>query len=296
MAFSFAVVGQPPPPPGERQSASIRAVAPDYFLAQGVPLRAGRAFNEQDKAGAPGTVIVNEAFARRYLPGEEPLGKRLRLGINRTEAEIVGVVGDIRGTSLAQLGVPEYYVPEATVAFGDMTLVVRTSNDPASLTTALRQAVAEMDKDQPLYDVRTMDSLITRSVARQRFSMTLVGLFAVLAMLLAAVGIFSVMSSLVAQRTHEIGVRLALGAQPRDILSMVVRQGMTLTLAGVALGLAASFALTRLMSSLLYEVSAKDPVVYGAISVLLAAVAFVACYVPARRATKVDPLIALRYE
>jgi predicted permease len=295
-SFSFAVVGQPPPPPGQRLSASTRVVTPDYFVAQGIPLRQGRFFNEQDKAAAPGVVIVNEAFARRYLPGEEPLGKRLRLGINRTEGEIVGVVGDIRGASLAQPGAPEYYIPEAAVAFGDMTLVVRTANDPASLAAALRQAVAEMDKDQPFYDVRTMDTLIARSVARQRFSMILVGVFAVLAVLLAAVGIFSVMSSLVSQRTHEIGVRLALGAQPRDILSMVVRHGMTLTFVGVALGLAASFALTRLMSSLLYEVSAKDPVIYGGISALLAAVAFAACYFPARRATKVSPLIALKYE
>ena len=295
-SFSFAIVGQPPPPPGQRLSASTRVVTPDYFAAQGIPLRQGRVFNDQDKAGGPGVVIVNEAFAHRYLPGEEPLGKRLRLGINRTEGEIVGVVGDIRGASLAQPGAPEYYIPETAVAFGDMTLVLRTANDPASLAAALRQTVAEIDKDQPLYDVRTMDTLIARSVARQRFSMILVGVFAVLAVLLAATGIFSVMSSLVAQRTHEIGVRLALGAQPRDILSMVVRHGMTLTLVGIALGLAASFALTSLMSSLLYEVSAKDPVIYGSISALLTAVAFAACYFPARRATKVSPLIALKYE
>jgi predicted permease len=296
-AFSFMVVGQPPLPPGQGQSASARGVTPDYFRAQGIPLRAGRVFTDEDKAGAPGAIIVNEAFARRYLDGVEPLGQRMRLGINDIEGEIVGVVGDIRGSSLATPGAPEYYIPQAAVSFGDMTLVVRTTtSDPASLTAALRQAVAEMDRDQPLYDVRTMDSLVARSVARQRFSMTLIGVFAVLAMLLAAVGIFSVMSSLVAQRAHEIGIRLALGAQPRDILSMVVRHGMTLTLAGVALGLLASFGLTRLMAGLLYEVSAKDPTVYFGIAGLLAAVAFAACYVPARRATKVNPLIALRYE
>jgi putative ABC transport system permease protein len=297
MAFSFSVVGQPPLPPGQGQSASARIITPDYFHAQGVPLRAGRVFTEQDKAGTPNVLIVNEVFARRYLPGEEPLGKRLRLGINNIEGEIVGVVGDIRGSSLATPGAPEYYIPEASVAFGDMTLVVRTTTgDPASLTAALRQAVGEMDKDQPLYDVRTMDSLVARSVARQRFSMTLIGVFALLAVLLAAVGIFSVMSSLVAQRTHEIGIRMALGAQTSDILSMVVRHGMTLTLVGVVLGLAASFALMRLMSSLLYEVSANDPTIYGGIAAMLVAVAFVACYVPARRAAKVSPLIALRYE
>jgi putative ABC transport system permease protein len=295
-SFSFSIVGQPPLPPGQGQSASARFVTPEYFRAQGIPLRAGRVFTDADKAGAPGAIVVNEAFARRYFPGVEPLGQRLSLGVNDIEGEIVGVVGNIRGVRLATPAVPEYYVPEATAAFSDMTLVVRTKGDPASLTPALRQAVAEMDKDQPLYDVRTMDSLVARSVARQRFSMTLVGVFAALAMLLAAVGIFSVMSFMVSQRTHEIGIRMALGARPRDILSMVVRQGLVLTLAGVCVGLAGAFALTRLMSGLLYEVSATDPVVYGSITALLATVAVLACYVPARKATKVDPLIALRYE
>ncbi len=295
-AFSFSIIGQPPPPPGQRQSAAARFVSPDYFKAQGVPVRAGRVFNEADKAGAPNVIVVNEAFARRHLAGVDPLGQRLRLGINGIEGEVVGLVGDVRGTSLATPAEPEYYVPASVINFNDLTLVVRTANDPASLAPALRQVVSEMDKDLPLYDVRTMESLVARSVARQRFSMTLVGVFAVLAMLLSAVGIFSVMSSLVAQRTHEIGIRMALGAQARDILSMVIRQGVGLTLVGVAVGLGASFALTRLMSGLLYEVSATDPFVYGGITALLAAVALLACYVPARRATKVDPLIALRYE
>jgi len=295
-SFSFEIVGQPPLPPGQGNSASARFVTPDYFRAQGIPLREGRVFNDADKAGAPKVIIVNEAFARRYLPGVEPLGQRLKLGLNSIEGEIVGVVGDIRGSRIATPAAPEYYVPNALVGSTDMTLVIRTKGDPASLTPALRQAVTEMDKDQPLYDVRTMDSLVARSVARQRFSMTLVGVFSVLAMMLAAVGIFSVMSFLVSQRTHEIGVRMALGARQRDILSMVVRQGLVLTLVGVCVGLSGAFALTRLMSGLLYEVSATDPFVYGGITVLLAVVAVLACYVPARRATKVDPLIALRYE
>jgi predicted permease len=295
-SFSFSVMGQPPLPPGQGQSASARFVTPDYFRAQRIPLRAGRAFTEADKAGAPAVIIINEAFARRYLPGVEPLGQRLHLGLNNIEGEIVGVVGDIRAASLATPAAPEYYVPEAVAGFTDMTLVVRAAGDPASLTPALRQVVSEMDKDQPLYDVRTMDSLVAHSVARQRFSMALIGVFAALAMLLAAVGIFSVMSFLVAQRTHEIGLRIALGARPRDILSMVVRQGASLTAAGIGIGIVAAFALTRLMTGLLYEVSATDPLVYGVITLLLAAVALLACYVPARRATKVDPLIALRYE
>ena len=297
MAFTFRVVGQPDPPPGQRQSASAKIVTPDLFRAMGVPLRKGRAFDDRDRGGAPPAIIVNEAFARRYLPGEEPLGKRLRLGINNIEGEIVGVVGDVRGASLATEPTPEYYIPHALVPFGDASLVVRTStSDPAALAPALRAAMNELDREQPLYDVRTMQALVARSVARQRFSMTLIAVFAALAVALASAGIFSVMSFLVAQRTHEIGIRMALGAQRRDILRLVVGHGMALTLAGLALGLVGSFFLTRLMTGLLYQVSAKDPAVFAGIPVLLAAVALFACYLPARRATKVDPMVALRYE
>jgi putative ABC transport system permease protein len=297
ISFSFVLLDRPEPPPGQGVSASARFVTPDYFRAMGIPLRKGRVFNDQDRRDAPAKLVVNEAFARRFLTGEEPLGKRLRLGYNDIEAEIVGVVGDVRGNSLSVPGSPEYYIPESHGAWSDMSLVVRTSTpDPASLTPALRAAVREMDKDQPLYEVRTMGALVTRSVARQRFSMTLIGVFAALALALAAVGIFSVMSYLVAQRTHEIGIRMALGAQGRDILRLVVGHGMTLTLVGVALGLAGAFALTRLMSSLLYGVSATDPATFGGVAALLAAVALLACYVPARRATKVDPMVALRHE
>ncbi|HEY9285306.1 MAG TPA: ABC transporter permease, partial [Pyrinomonadaceae bacterium] len=297
MAFSFRIVGQPDPPPGQRQSASARIITPDYFRAMGVPVRKGRAFEERDKAGAPPAIIVNEAFARRHLAGEEPLGKRLRLGINNIEGEIVGVVGDVRGSSLATEPSPEYYIPHALTPFGDVSLVVRTStSDPAALAPALRAVVNELDREQPLYDVRTMQSLVARSVARQRFSMTLIAVFAVLAVALASAGIFSVMSFLVAQRTHEIGIRMALGAQRRDILRLVVGHGMALTVAGLVIGLVASFFLTRLMAGLLYQVSAKDPAVFAGIPLVLAAVALAACYLPARRATKVDPMVALRYE
>ena len=297
MSFSFRVVGQPDPPPGQRQSASAKIITPDYFRAMGVPVRKGRVFDERDKAGAPPAIIVNEAFARRYLPGEEPLGKRLRLGINNIEGEIVGVVGDVRGGSLAQEPYPEYYIPHAITPFGDASLVVRTkTDDPASLAPAMRAVVNELDREQPLYDVRTMESLVARSVARQRFSMTLIAVFAALAVALASAGIFSVMSFLVAQRTHEIGIRVALGAQRRDILRLVVGHGMALTVAGLVIGLVVSFFATRLMAGLLYQVSAKDPAVFAGIPLLLAAVALLACYLPARRATRVDPMVALRYE
>jgi putative ABC transport system permease protein len=297
ISFSFVFLDRPAPPPGQGLSAAVRFVTPDYFRAMGIPLRRGRVFTDQDKAGAPPALVVNEAFVRRYLPGEEPLGKRMRTGYNRIEGEIVGVVGDVRGIALSVPGSPEYYIPEAHGAWSDLSLVVRTStSDPASLAPALRGVVRDMDKDQPLYEVRTMGALVSRSVARQRFSMTLIGVFAALALALAAVGIFSVMSFLVAQRTHEIGIRMALGAQGSDILRMIVGHGMTLTLVGVGLGLAGAYALTRLMSSLLFGVSATDPVTFGVVAALLAAVALLACYVPARRATKVDPMIALRHD
>ncbi|MFL6227274.1 MAG: ABC transporter permease [Pyrinomonadaceae bacterium] len=297
MSYSFVITDRPEPPPGQGLSASARFTTPGYFRAMGIPLLRGRIFTEQDRADAPAVLVVNEAFARRYFSGEEVLGKRLRLGFNRIEGEVVGVVGDVRGSNLSEPGTPEYYIPQSHAASGDMSLVVRTStSDPAALTPALRQVVREMDKDQPLYEVRTMNALVSRSVARQRFSTTLIGVFAALALALAAVGIFSVMSFLVAQRTHEIGIRMALGAQTSDILRMILGRGMTLTLVGVGLGLAAAFGLTRLMRSLLFGVSATDPITFGGVAVLLASVALLACYVPARRATKVDPMIALRYE
>ena len=297
MSYSFVVLDRPEPPPGQGLSASARFVTPGYFRAMGIPLRRGRMFTEQDRADTPPVLVVNETFARKYFSGEELLGKRLRLGFGRLEGEIVGVVGDVRGNSLSVPATPEYYIPQAHAASGDMSLVLRTSTtDPAALAPALRAVVREMDKDQPLYEVRTMNALVAHSMARQRFSTTLIGVFAALALLLAAVGIFSVMSFLVAQRTHEIGIRMALGAQASDILRMILGHGMVLTLGGVGLGLAASCGLTRLMSSLLFGVSATDPLTFGGVAVLLAFVALLACYAPARRATKVDPNIALRYE
>jgi putative ABC transport system permease protein len=295
MSYSFNVLDRPEPPPGQGLSASARFVTPGYFRAMGIPLRRGRIFTEQDRADTPPVFVVNEAFARTYFSGEEPLGKRMRLGFGKLAGEIVGVVGDVRGNSLSAPAIPEYYISQSHAASGDMSLVVRTStSDPAAITPALRGVVREMDKDQPLYEVRTMNALVSQSVARQRFSMTLIGVFAALALALAAVGIFSVMSFLVAQRTHEIGIRMALGAQTSDILRMVLGHGMTLTLVGVGLGLAAAYGLTRLMSGLLFGVSATDPVTFGGVAVLLASVALLACYAPARRATKVDPMVALR--
>ncbi|HYY56152.1 MAG TPA: FtsX-like permease family protein, partial [Pyrinomonadaceae bacterium] len=297
MSIGFSVDGLPEPPPGDRPVSAARIITPDYVRAMSIPIIRGRAFTAQDKADAPKVILVNEALARKYFPGEDAVGKRLRLGLNDINGEIVGVVGDVRNRELSTPAGPEFYVPHQQVPFSDMTMVLRTSSqDPATLAPALRSAVQEIDKDQPLYEVRTMNSLIADSVARQRFSMTLIALFAGLALVLASVGIFSVMSFLVTQRTHEIGIRMALGAQTRDILKMVVGQGMTLTLIGIIIGLLAAFALTRVMRGLLFSVSATDPLTFTGVSLLLAFVALLACYIPARRATRVDPMVALRYE
>jgi putative ABC transport system permease protein len=297
MRTSFAVGGRPAPSAGDRPVADARIVTPGYLRAMGVPLLRGRDFDARDGDKAPKVIIVNETFARRFFPGEDALGKRLNLGLNDIDGEIVGVVGDVRHRRLDSEPGAEYYVPAAQVPINQFSLVVRTrGGDPAQLAGALRSAVKEIDADQPLYEIRTMSSLVADSMARQRFSMILLASFAGLALLLAAFGIFSVMSFLVAQRTHEIGIRMALGAQTSDILRLVVGHAMTLTVVGVCLGLAAAFALTRVLEGLLYEVKPNDPAVFGGLALVLSLVALAACLIPARRATKVDPMVALRYE
>jgi putative ABC transport system permease protein len=297
MSITFYPKDGPPPRPGEELVSAARVTSPDYFRTMGVPVVEGRAFSDADRADTQKVVIVNQTLARKFFPGADPLGRQLHLGLNDLDAVIVGVVGDVRHQKLDKEAGPEFYVPFAQVPFGDMSLVVRTrTDDPAGLSAPLRGAVQAVDKDIPVFKLQTMRSLIGHSVARQRFSMTLIAVFAGLALALAMAGIFSVMSFLVAQRTHEIGIRMALGAQRRDILRMVVFHAMGLALVGVVVGLLAAFALTREMASLLYQVSTTDPFIFGGIAALLALVALAACLVPARRATKVDPMVALRYE
>jgi putative ABC transport system permease protein len=297
MSISFTVDGRPEPPPSERPASGARISTPGYFSAMGIPLVRGRVFTDQDRADSPKVILINETFARKHFPGEDPVGRRLQLGMNSINGEIVGVVGDVRSSRLDAEAGAEFYVPFSQVPVHDLSLVVRTrSGDPAALAPLMRQAVQEIDKDQPLYEVQTMSRLVASSIARQRFSMTLVALFALLALALASVGIFSVMSFLVTQRTHEIGIRMALGAQASDVLRMILGQGMLFTLLGLVLGLISAFALTRLMSGLLFKVRATDPLIFIGVSLLLAMVAFIACYLPARRATRVDPMQALHYE
>jgi putative ABC transport system permease protein len=264
-----------------------------------VPLRRGRYLTERDnRADAPRVVLINEAMARRHFAGEEPLGRRLDFGDAEKEGhyEIVGVVGDVRHDGLEEAPEPEVYVAHAKSPWRTMTVVARTQGDPAQIVSAAQREVVALDAEQPLFNVRTLDRVVSEAIAPQKLATWMMGVFAFIALALAAIGLYAVMSYSVTQRTHEIGVRMALGAQRSDILRLVVRQGMILTFAGLALGLGASLLLTRAMSKVLYGVSATDPVTFAGISLLLALVAFAANYFPARRATKVDPMDALRYE
>lgn len=301
---SFSVEGRPPPASGQRPLTEYRSVSHDYFRAMGISLLKGRAFTERDATGATGVVIINETLARRFFPDEDPVGRRIGLSGPPDWREIVGVVRDARNYGLDEEVRPEAFIPYLqntpgylAGAASSMNLVVRTaSSDPLSMTAAVKAQVHAIDRDQPVYNVKTMEQYLADSLARRRFNMMLLTVFAGVALLLAAIGIYGVMNHSVTQRTHEVGIRIALGAGRGDVLRMIVGQGMILTLLGVALGLAASFALTRLLAGLLYGVSATDPLTFVAIPLVLSAVALAATYIPARRATKIDPMVALRYE
>ena len=300
---TFLIAGRPAVRPEDKPTSSHRAISPDYFRALSIPLSRGRPFDEHDTQQAPPVLIVNETFARRYFAGTDALGQRIIIEGERGDnsvpppREIVGIVGDVRHQSLDTESGPEYYVPYTQAPQAFMSLVVRSSADnPGSLATSIRQIIKQVDKDQYVAAIEPMTKLVAESVARRRFNMMLTGLFAGVALLLASVGIFGVLNYMVAQRTQEIGLRVALGAQTRDLLRLVLGQGLRLILFGLVVGLAASFALTRVLAGLLFGVTPTDPLTFVAVSSLLLGVALLACYVPARRATKVDPLVALRYE
>ncbi|HEY0101098.1 MAG TPA: ABC transporter permease [Pyrinomonadaceae bacterium] len=295
---AFSVVGRPLPDKGREPKANFRTISPHYLGAMNIPLRRGRYILESDRADTQPVVVINEFLAQQHFPNEDPLGKRLNFGGEEESdnLEIVGIVGNIRHESLVENTVPEVYVPLTQNPWYSMSIVVRAAGDPLPLAAAVQREIQAIDKDQPIYNVRTMERVVSESLAPQRVVMGMLGIFALIALVLASVGIYAVMSYAVTQRTHEIGIRMALGAQPRDILRMVVRQGMLLAITGVALGLVASYWLMQAMSRILYGVSATDPLTFAGISLLLMLVAFTANYIPARRATKVDPMIALRYE
>jgi putative ABC transport system permease protein len=296
--IGFAIEGRPLPPPGERPGAVYRIVRPHYFQTMGATLLEGRDFTERDNESAPGVVIINETFARRHWPNEDPIGKRIRIAIDESgPREIVGVVKDVKQRDWTAEPQPEMYLPHFQAATPRyLTLVVRADSNPLKLAAAVEGEVWAIDKNLPVSEVRSMEEVIAASIAQQRFNVLLLGIFASVALILAAVGIYGVMSYSVTQRTQEIGIRMALGAQTSDVLKMVVGQVMKLVAVGVGAGLIGAFLLTRLLSSLLYKVSATDPATFAVIALVLMSVALLACYLPARRATKVDPMVALRYE
>ena len=296
----FIVEGAPFVALADRPFAGTRVVTPDYFQTMSIPQLKGRSFTEQDREKTPNVIIVNEALASRYWPNQDPIGKRLGFfeedPSKQEWREIVGVVGNVRSKALEIEVMPEAYFPFRQVPENFMNLVVRTTSDPVSMVPAIRSQVLSVDKDQPVSDIMTMEQRVAKSVAAKRFVMSLLGAFSILALGLAAVGIYGMMAYLVTQRTQEIGVRMALGAQNLDVLRLVVGKGLVLAVIGTTIGLVASLALTRLMRSLLFEVTPTDWLTFVVVSAVLLAVALLACYIPARRATKVDPLVALRYE
>ena len=293
---NWLVEGHPINNPSDVPLLFFRNVSPRYFQTLRIPLKRGRAFTAQDSQGAPPVVIVNETLARRYWPNQDPIGKHIGDGRPEGWMPVVGVVGDVHHMSLAREPDPELYFSFAQNPQPAMRLAVRTAADPLRFAPALRRAVMDLDRDQPLSRVGSMEQAISDAVSTERFSALLLGVFASLALVLSAIGIYGVISFSVTRRTHEIGVRMALGARSTDVLRAVVGQGAVLALVGVAIGLSAAFALTRLIGSLLYGVKATDPFVFAGVSLLLIAVAALASYIPARRAARVDPMVALRYE
>src|ERR1700683_3935966 len=298
---SFQIEGRPVAKSDEPHT-SIRGVTPNYFGTMRISLLQGRDFTERDEAKATPVLIVNQAFAQQFFPGENPVGKHIQAGISNggpgtaPMREIVGVVGNVKFEDLTTEFSPESYIPYGQLQFGSITIVARSAKDPQGLAKPIASVVQSLDKDLPTYAPKTLEQYLNGTIAIPRFNTFLLAVFSALAMILTAVGLYGVISYTVAQRTHEIGIRMALGAQPGDMMRLVVSQGMTLALFGVAVGLVAALGLTRFLSSLLFGVSSTDPVSFAAVVAMLFAVVLLACYIPARRAMRVDPMVALRYE
>jgi putative ABC transport system permease protein len=314
----FIVEGQPIPPRDQTPLMEACLVTPDYFKAMNIPVLRGRVFTDRDdrshlagrdlsklnenqrEVAAINSIVIDEEFARRYWPNEDPIGKRIKLGGGAPDApsaEVLGVVGRVKMESLNQNSDRvQGYFAFAQQPAGGMTVIIKGASDPNQLISSVRGAVKQIDPDQPIYNPRTMDEIRAESVASERLNLTLLSLFAGIALVLAIVGIYGVMSYSVTQRTHEIGIRMAIGARPRDVFKMILGHGMKLALIGVGLGLVGAFILTRFMASMLFGVEPTDATTYGALSVLLIGIALLACYLPGRRATRVEPTISLRYE
>jgi len=301
MTLSFETEGRPLPR-GDRPSSSYRSVSLDFFRTLGMRIVKGRDFNEHDDNKGPDVIVINEAFADRYFPGEDPIGKRIKPGISvetgKSPAwrEIVGIVSNTKYRGPKRDFLPEYYVPESQVPLDSMILTVKTVGDPHGIVGAVRDEVRDLDKDLPIYNIHTLDDYLSAAVAQPRLFAVLLAIFAGLALALTTIGLYGVMSYSVAQRTHEIGIRMALGARPANVLRLMVMQGMTVAALGIGFGLATALLVTRVMAGLLFGIGTRDPVTFAAIALIIAGVALGACFVPARRATKVDPMVALRYE
>jgi predicted permease len=300
--ITFQIEGRPVPK-SEEPAADIEAATPGFFRTLNIPLLRGRDFSERDDSKAPGVVVVNEAFVRKYFPNDDPLGKHITPGASNSGKpqvrEIIAVVGNVKNRSLDAEDVPVYYIPSTQLNFGSMAVCLRTSNDPHSIASAVRNVVSSMDPDLPLYDIKTMEEYLASSVATQRFNAMLLEAFAGLALLLTGIGLYGVIAYAVAQRTHEIGVRMTLGASRSQVVQMVLKSGLQLTGIGVAVGLVLSLVAARFatsFSSLLFGVKSTDAVTFAAVVGMVTVVSLLACYIPAYRASKVDPMIALRYE
>jgi putative ABC transport system permease protein len=297
--FTFSIVGNPPLPPGKSTTADYSTVSPGYFHVMRIPLLRGRFFSEQDSPSNPRVAIISETLARRYFPDQNPIGRQMRFGFppnGNVSREIVGVVGDVRDVALSQKPGPMMYVPFAQAPLYGGEVVVRSSLSVSSVAAAIRQTVHSIDKDLPVTDFASFVDTLGQSVSRERFRTFLLGSFSAIALVLAAIGIFGVMSYSVSQRTHEIGIRMALGAQRRDVLHLILGQGAKLALLGLGIGTILALLFARWIASLLYSVSATDPLTFGAVAIVLLGVAVTACYIPARRAMRVDPMAALRYQ
>ncbi len=296
----LALEGRPATSSVDELSTDYRVISPGYFRAVGASLLTGRELTERDNDQAPGAVVINETMANRFWPRENPLGKRLTVEMGQpVSCEVAGVIRDIKEFGLASPSLPVIYGSHLQHPWSDVEtreLVVRTSTDPLKLVAAVRAEVWALDNDVPVYNISTMGEIFAGAKAQPRFSLILLGLFATVALILAVFGLYAVMAYSVSQRTREIGIRLALGAEAGDVLKLIVRQGLVVLLIGIVIGIAGALALTRLMRTLLFEVSVIDPLTFASIPLILAVVALFACWIPARRATKVDPLIALRHE
>ncbi|MFL6595785.1 MAG: FtsX-like permease family protein, partial [Chthoniobacterales bacterium] len=298
---SFTIAGQPPLAPGNHPDASDLTIMPGYFRTMKVPLRSGREFDARDTDQSVKVAMVNETFVRRHFPNENPIGQHILLdqpdGKDALSLEVVGVVADTKQNDLSIPSLPEFYRPFAQNPARRVWLVVRSATEGVgAMQTAVARAVHEIDPDVYVGELRPMRTLLGQQLARPKFNMMLLGVFATVAMVLAAIGIYGVIAYSVAQRTREIGIRMALGAQRTQMLGMVLRQSLTVVVVGIVVGLLAAFGATRLLASLLYGVGANDILTYASVVFLLGAAALLASYIPARRAMKVDPMIALRYE